>query len=37
LGFMRANIPVTMFSMTVGKLLRYILIGFGTDQLVSWF
>ena len=36
LGFMRANVPVVMVSMTIGKLLRYVLIGFGTDQIVSW-
>lgn len=36
LGFMRANVPVVMFSMTVGKFLRYLLIGFGTGEIVSW-
>ncbi len=37
LGFMRANVPVVMMSMTVGKFLRYLLIGFGTEQIISWF
>lgn len=37
LGFMRANVPVVMFSMTVGKFLRYLLIGFGTERIISWF
>jgi membrane protein YqaA with SNARE-associated domain len=37
LGFMRSNVPVVMFSMTVGKFLRYLLIGFGTEEIVSWF
>ena len=37
LGFMRANIPVAMLTMTAGKFLRYLLIGFGTDRIISWF
>ena len=37
LGFMRANVPMVMMSMTVGKFLRYLLIGFGTEQIISWF
>lgn len=37
LGFMRANTSIVMISMTIGKLLRYLLIAFGTDQILSWF
>lgn len=37
LGFMRANTPIVMLSMTIGKLMRYLLIAFGTDQIISWF
>ncbi len=37
LGFMRANVPVVMVSMTIGKFSRYVLIGFGTGQILSWF
>ncbi|RNC66545.1 YqaA family protein [Proteiniphilum sp. X52] len=37
LGFMRANMPVVMASMTTGKFLRYLLIGFGTDKLLEIF
>lgn len=37
LGFMRANVPIVMTSMTIGKFLRYLLIGFGTEQIISWF
>lgn len=33
LGFMRANAPVVMVSMTVGKFLRYVVIGFGVDWI----
>ena len=36
LGYMRANVPLVMTAMTLGKLLRYVLIGFGTDQLMNW-
>jgi membrane protein YqaA with SNARE-associated domain len=36
LGFMRANVPVVMITMTIGKFLRYLLIGFGTGQIMSW-
>lgn len=35
LGFMRANMPMVMFSMTVGKFLRYLLIGFGVDRIIG--
>ena len=37
LGFMRANVPVVMVSMTVGKFLRYVLIGFGMDRILGIF
>ncbi|SFK58667.1 membrane protein YqaA, SNARE-associated domain [Porphyromonadaceae bacterium KH3CP3RA] len=37
LGFMRANAPVVMISMTIGKFLRYLVIAFGTDHILSWF
>ncbi len=37
LGFMRANASITMISMTIGKLLRYVVIAFGTDRILSWF
>jgi len=35
LGFMRANVPVVMISMTIGKFVRYVIIGFGIDQLIT--
>lgn len=37
LGFLRANIPITMISMTTGKFLRYLLIGFGVEGILSIF
>ncbi len=37
LGFMRANVPMVMISMTIGKFLRYLLIGFGVDSIVGIF
>ena len=37
LGFMRASAPITMISMTIGKFLRYVVIAFGTDRILSWF
>ena len=37
LGFMRANTTMVMISMTIGKLLRYILIGYGTGEIIKWF
>lgn len=37
LGFMRANVPIAMISMTIGKFLRYLVIAFGTDRILSWF
>ena len=36
LGFMRANVLTVMITMTIGKFLRYAIIGFGTGQIVSW-
>ncbi|NLJ00501.1 MAG: DedA family protein [Bacteroidales bacterium] len=35
LGFMRANTTVVMVSMSIGKFVRYVVIGFGLDQLIS--
>ncbi len=37
LGFMRANAPVALLSMTVGKFLRYAVIALGTAHVISWF
>lgn len=37
LGFMRANAPIVIISMTIGKFLRYLVIAFGTDRILSWF
>lgn len=34
LGLMRANIPITMTSITVGKFLRYLLLIYGVDLLI---
>ena len=34
LGLMRANIPITVISMTIGKLLRYIIIVYGANMLI---
>ena len=36
LGFMRANTPVVMISMTAGKFLRYLIIGYGTGEIINW-
>jgi membrane protein YqaA with SNARE-associated domain len=36
LGFMRANSTVVMITMTIGKFLRYLLIGFGVEGILSW-
>lgn len=33
LGLMRANIPVSLTSITIGKFLRYLLLIYGTEQL----
>lgn len=37
LGYMRANSPVVMITMTIGKFLRYLLIGYGVEGVLSWF
>lgn len=37
LGFMRSNIWITTLSMTLGKFLRYVALGFGTDAIIGWF
>lgn len=37
LGYMRVSAPVAMISMTIGKFLRYVVVAFGTDQIISWF
>lgn len=34
LGLMRANIPITFFSISVGKLLRYILLIYGANLFI---
>jgi len=34
LGLMRANIPVTFFSITIGKLLRYVLLIYGANLII---
>lgn len=36
LGFMRANVILVMISMTLGKFLRYVLLAFGTEEILSW-
>lgn len=35
LGFMRANVLLVMSNMTLGKFLRYLLIGFGMEGILS--
>ena len=35
LGYMRAKTAVVMVSMTLGKFARYLVLGFGLDQLIS--
>ena len=37
LGFMRSNIWITTLSMTLGKFIRYVALGFGTDAIAGWF
>lgn len=37
LGLMRANLPITIFSMTMGKLLRYVLLVLATEGVVQLF
>jgi len=36
LGFMRANTSVVMISMTAGKFFRYLIIGYGTGEIINW-
>ncbi len=36
LGYMRANVTIVMISMTIGKFLRYLLIGFGTTGIIGF-
>lgn len=33
LGFMRANIPISLTSITIGKFLRYVLLVYGAQML----
>jgi membrane protein YqaA with SNARE-associated domain len=35
LGLMRANIPITVFSMALGKFLRYVLLIYGANLLIG--
>ena len=35
LGLMRANIPITIFSMVLGKFLRYVLLIYGANLLIG--
>jgi membrane protein YqaA with SNARE-associated domain len=37
LGFMRANPWLVLLFMTLGKFLRYVVVGFGLQQVISWF
>lgn len=37
LGFMRANPWHVLFFMTIGKFARYVVVGFGLQQVLSWF
>jgi membrane protein YqaA with SNARE-associated domain len=34
LGFMRANVVITFVSITLGKILRYLIVIFGTGLLL---
>jgi membrane protein YqaA with SNARE-associated domain len=34
LGLMRADIPITFFSISVGKLLRYVILIYGANLLI---
>lgn len=36
LGYMRANKPLTVISMFAGKLVRYLVILYASDQLINW-
>ena len=37
LGFMRANPWLVLLFMTLGKFARYVVVGFGLQQILSWF
>lgn len=37
LGFMRANPWLVLLFMTLGKFARYVVVGFGLEQILSWF
>ena len=37
LGFMRANAWLVLLFMTLGKFARYVVVGFGLEQIISWF
>jgi membrane protein YqaA with SNARE-associated domain len=34
LGFMRSNFIISMLSITIGKLLRYVILVFGADLFI---
>lgn len=36
LGFMRSNTYIVMISMTIGKFLRYLIIAYGTGEIINW-
>ena len=36
-GFMRANPWLVLFFMTLGKFARYVVVGFGLQEVISWF
>ena len=35
LGLMRANIPISLLSMAIGKFLRYVLLIYGANMLIG--
>ena len=37
LGFMRANPWLVLLFMTLGKFGRYVVVGFGLEQIIKWF
>lgn len=37
LGFMRANPWLVLIFMTLGKFARYVVVGFGLQEILSWF
>ena len=37
LGFMRANPWLVLLFMTLGKFARYVVVGFGLQEVLSWF